>query len=82
MYLLKVQAPVAHQFTGEQQYRDLMAIARFCLNVGIDVEHVDGEGLHLGQSGELAQHLFAKPAPGARVEQEARRRVLGQSSSS
>ena len=78
MYLLQVQAPVAYQFTGEQQHRDLVAIARFCLDVGIDVEHVNGEGLHLGQGCELAQHLVAKPAARARVEQEARRRVLGQ----
>ena len=62
MYLLGVQMPVTHQFSGEKQHRNLVAIARSRRRVGIDVEHVDLEGAGLRQRGEFAQHLFAQAA--------------------
>jgi hypothetical protein len=72
MYFVGVQMPVAHQFTGEQQHRNLMAVARFCGMVGIDVEHVNAEGVSFGQCCEFAQHLLAQAAPGAGVKQKVR----------
>jgi hypothetical protein len=65
MYLAGVQMSVAHQFTGEQQHRNLMAIARFCRGVSVDVEHFNAEGLRRGQRSEFAQHLLAQTASGA-----------------
>jgi len=65
MYFVGVQMSVAHQFTREQQHRDLMAIAHFRRGVGIDVEHIDAEGLRLGYHAKLAQHLLAQAAAGA-----------------
>ena len=70
MYLIRVQAPVTHQFAAEQQHRYLMAIAHFRGVLGIDVDHVDGKRLSFRQCGELAQHLFAQAAARARVHQE------------
>ena len=73
MYLLGVEVSMAHQFSPEKQHRNLMAITYFRRRVGIDVEHVHTEGNGCRQGRELAQHLLAKTAAGARVQQEARR---------
>ena len=74
MYFFGVQVAVAHQFSAEKQHGNLVAVAHFRRVVGIDVEYIDAEGARGGQSGELAQHLLAKAASGARVQQEPRRR--------
>jgi len=73
MYLLGVQASVAHQFSAEQQHRYFMSIAHFRRVVGVDVEHVDREAAGFRQCREFAQHFLAQAAAGARVQQEARR---------
>ena len=65
MYFLGVQMPVTHQFPGEKQHGNLVAIARRCRRVGIDVEHIDLEGARLRQRGKVAQHLLAQAAPRA-----------------
>ena len=65
MHFLGVQMPVAHQFSGEKQHGNLVAVAHSCRRVGIDVEHIDLERASLRQRGELAQHLFAQAAAGA-----------------
>ena len=54
--------PMADQFSGEKQHRNLVAIARSRRRVGIDVEHVDSEGAGLRQRGEFAEHLLAQAA--------------------
>ena len=74
MYLLGVEPPVTHQVAGEQQHGDLVAIAHFRGVVGVDVDHVDLEGLRRRQCGECVQHLFAQSAPGTGIHQEAWRR--------
>src|ERR1700722_14138352 len=71
MYLLGVEVSMAHQFSPEKQHRNLMAVAHFRRSVGIDVEHIHAERTGLRQGRELAQHLLAKTAAGARVQQEA-----------
>ena len=65
MYFLGVQMPVTHQFSGEKQHGDLVAITRCRRRVGIDVEHLDLEGANFRQRGEFAQHLLAQAAPRA-----------------
>ena len=72
MYFLGVEAPVTHQFSGEQQHGDLVAVARCRRPVGVDIEHVDFEGLSLRQRGERVQHLLAQTAPRARIQHKAR----------
>ena len=62
MHFLGVQMPVTHQFSGEKQHRNLVAIACSCRRVGIDVEHVDRERAGLRQRGEFAEHLLAQAA--------------------
>src|ERR1700704_5648674 len=73
MHFLGVQMPVTHQFSGEEQHGNLVAVAPSRRRVGIDVEHIDLERLSRRQRGELAQHLLAQAAPRARVQQKARR---------
>jgi len=70
MHFLGVQVPVTHQFSGEQQHWNLVAVARFHGVIGIDVDHIDGEGLSRRQGGESAKHLLAQSAPGTRIQQE------------
>ena len=65
MYFLGVEAPVTHQFSREQQHRNLVAIANFRGVVDVDVNHVDREGMRRRQCGEFLQHLLAQAAPGA-----------------
>jgi hypothetical protein len=65
MHFLGVQMPVTHQFSGEKQHGDLVAIACGRRRVGIDVEHINLEGANLRQRGEFAQHLLAQAAPRA-----------------
>ena len=77
MYFGGVQMSVAHQFTGKQQHRDLVAIAHFRLGVGVDVEHIDAEGLRLRHRAKLAQHLLAQAAAVTRVQEKARHWVSG-----
>src|SRR5216684_3882913 len=73
MYFVGVQMPVTHQFSGEKQHGDLVAIARGRRRVGIDIEHIDLEGAGFRQRGEFAQHLLAQSAPRARIQHKARR---------
>jgi len=54
--ILGVEAPVTYQVTGEQQHGNLVAVAHFRGVVGIDVNHVDREGMRRRQRG------CAKPA--------------------
>ena len=65
MYFLGVQMPVTHQFSGEKQHGNLVAIAHSRRRVGIDVEHFDLERSNLRQRGEFIQHLLAQAAPRA-----------------
>ncbi len=65
MHFLGVQMPVTHQFSGEKQHGNLVAIAHSRRRVGIDVEDIDLERAGLRQRGELAQHLLAQAAPRA-----------------
>ena len=62
MYLLGVQMPVTHQFSGEKQHGDLVAVARCRRPVGVDIEHIHPEGGSLRQRGKFAQHLLAQAA--------------------
>jgi hypothetical protein len=73
MHLLGVQTPVTHQFPGEQQHGYFVAVAHPCGGIGVDIEDVDRHRAGFGQRGKLAQHLLAKTATGARVQQKARR---------
>jgi len=62
MHFFGVQMPVTHQFSGEKQHGDLVAIARCRRRVGIDIEHINLEGANFRQRGEPAQHLLAQAA--------------------
>jgi hypothetical protein len=73
MHLLGVQTPVTYQFPGEQQHGYFVAVARPRSRIGVDIEDIDRHRAGFGQRGELVQHLLAKPAAGARVQQKARR---------
>jgi hypothetical protein len=79
MYFFGVQTPVAHQFSGEQQHRNFVAVAHFRGGVGIDVEHIDAGLSGRRQLGKLRQHLLAQAAPWARVQQETHRQRRGSS---
>ena len=65
MHFLGVQMPVAHQFSGEQQHGNLVAIAHSRRGIGIDIEHIDLERAGLRQCAERNQHLLAQAAPRA-----------------
>ncbi|MEA3174230.1 MAG: hypothetical protein QOF42_1641 [Gammaproteobacteria bacterium] len=71
MQFLEIQAPVADQVSGQQQNRDLVAIAGASTGIRIDVQDIDSHRGHLRQSGKFAQHLLAKAAPGTGIQQEA-----------
>jgi hypothetical protein len=71
MHFLGVQASVTHQFSGEKQHGDLVAIAPGRCGVGIHVEHLDLEGANFRQRSEFALHFLAQPAPRARIQYEA-----------
>jgi hypothetical protein len=73
MYLLEVQTPLAHQFTLKGQHRDLVSVAHTRRGVHIHVDEVHGNAAGRGQSGEFGEHLFAQPAPGARIQHESQR---------
>ena len=45
MYLVGVQTPVTHQFSGEKQHGNLMAVAPLGRGIRIDVEHIDTESI-------------------------------------
>jgi hypothetical protein len=74
MHFFGVQAAVAQQFTGEQQHRNLVAVANLSLGIGIDVAHIDAEPLRLRQCRELREHFLAQTASGPGVQHEAQRR--------
>lgn len=63
MYFVGVQVPVAYQFSGEKQHRNLMAVAHFRRAVRIDVENIDAIAGGCRQRGKFAQHLLAQAAP-------------------
>lgn len=65
MHFLDVQTPMAYQFSGEQQHRNLVAIAGFRGRIGIDVENLDGMSCGGRQCGELQVQLLAQVAAGA-----------------
>ena len=44
MYLIRVQTAVTHQFSGEKQHRNLVAVADSGGGIRIDVQHIDVEG--------------------------------------
>ena len=77
MYLLDVQAPMAHQFPPEQQHRNLMAVAHFCRRVGIDIEHVDADRAGFRQRRQFEQHLIARARGGMTAEDFFLYRVVG-----
>jgi hypothetical protein len=56
---------MTNQFSGEQQYRDLMTVSRPSGFFNIDVEDIDGYSPRCRQGSELAQHFLAKAAPRA-----------------
>src|ERR1700688_102481 len=68
MHFLGVQMPVTHQFSGEKQHRDLVAVARCRRRVGIDIQHLDLEGVNFRQRGEFALHFLAQSAPRTRIQ--------------
>jgi hypothetical protein len=70
IHFLRVQPAVTYQFTGEQQYGNLVAVARPSLRLKIHVDDINGYAASRGQLPKLAQHLLAKAAPGAGIEQE------------
>ena len=72
MYFVGVQMSVTDQFSGEQQHGDLVAVTRCRRPVGVDIEHIDPEGISLRQRSERAQHLLAQAAPRARIQHKAR----------
>ena len=59
MYLIGVQTPVTHQFSGEKQHGNLMAVAHPGRGIRIDVNHVDTEARGFLQGREFHQHVLA-----------------------
>ncbi len=62
MHFVRIQAPVTHQLSGEQQHGNFVAIANPRSGVRIDIEHIDAERLHRRQRVEFCQHLLAQAA--------------------
>ncbi len=59
MYLFGVQTPVTHQFPREKQHRNFVPEARARLRIGVDIGHIDREGLRGRQGREFQQHFLA-----------------------
>ena len=76
MYLVGVQTPVTHQFSGEKQHGNLVAVAHLGRGICIDVEYVHPAGHGFLQGREFHQHVLAQSAAGSRVQHEARRRPV------
>jgi hypothetical protein len=70
MHLFSVQMPMADQFPGEQQYRDLVSVAGTRGAVGIHVDYVHRHARRRRQRGEFDEHFLAKPAAGTRIQQK------------
>jgi hypothetical protein len=70
MHLFSVQMPMADQFPGEQQYRDLVSVAGTRGAVGIHVDDVHRHARRRRQRGEFDEHFLAKPAAGTRIQQK------------
>ena len=71
MHLFSVQMPMADQFPGEQQYRDLVPITGTRgVVVGIYVDDIHRHARCRWQRGEFGQHFLAKPAAGTRIQQK------------
>jgi len=65
--------PMADQFPGEQQHRDLVTITGTRGAVGIHVEDIHRHARCRRQRGEFDEHFLAKPAAGARIQQKSQR---------
>jgi hypothetical protein len=59
IYFLRVQAAVAEQFSGKQEHRYLVPVARPCRRFLIDVDDIDGDPLGARQLAKFAQHFLA-----------------------
>jgi hypothetical protein len=70
MHLIVVQMPVADQFPGEQQYRDLVPVTGSRRAVGIHVDDIHRHARCRGERGEFDQHFLAQPAAGTRIQQK------------
>jgi hypothetical protein len=70
MHLFGVQMPMADQFPGEQQYRDLVPVTRTRGTVGIHVDDIHRHARSRRQRGEFDEHFLAKPAAGPRIQQK------------
>jgi hypothetical protein len=70
IYLFRVQAAVANQFSREQQYGDFVPVARPRGGLKIDIDDIDRYAARCRQGSQLAQHLLAQTAPRAGVQRE------------
>ena len=70
IHLFGVQMPVADQFPGEQQHRDLVPVTGTRGYVGIHVDDVHRHTCRRRQRGEFGEHFLAKPATGTRIQQK------------
>src|SRR5450631_1893708 len=62
--------PMANQFPGEQQHRDLVSVTGTRGTVGIHVDDVHRHVRGRRQRAEFREHFLAKPAAGARIQQK------------
>ena len=62
--------PMADQFPGEQQYRDLVPVTRTRGVFGIHVDDIHRHTRSRRQRGEFGEHFLAKPAAGTRIQQK------------
>jgi hypothetical protein len=69
---------MAHQFSGEQENRDFVPVARSNDGLTIHIDHIDRDSARRRQHRKLAQHLVAEAAPRTRVQQESHALSVGE----
>ena len=65
IHFFGIQPAVANQVAREQQYRDLVAVARPSLSPQIHIDDIDGYASSRRHLRQLAQHFLAQAAPRA-----------------
>lgn len=61
---------VAHQLAGDQQHRNLVAVAQACGRIAIHIDDIDRNAVGCRQRGQFGEHFLTERAAGPRIQQE------------
>ena len=64
MQFLQIQMTMTHQFSGQHQQGDFVAVTRAGGGIGIDIDDVDAQTCRFWHRSEFAEHFLAEAAPG------------------